>query len=107
MDGAARSTRSVTAVLMVTVWGSRRDGDQAELGMTLMVPGTPWGRLRHGRLVRRRPTYTPAAAHLVGSSHAPQACLGAHDPAARYDLTACSRVAASLMPRRRISTSLA
>jgi hypothetical protein len=27
-------------------------------------------------------------------------------PAARYDLTACSLVAASMMPRRRISTSL-
>src|SRR5882724_12103120 len=86
---------------------SRRHQQHAKHGMTPIAPGTPWGRTRHGRLVRRRPTYTPAAAHLVGSSHAPKACLGAHDPAARYDLTACSRVAASMMPRRRISTLLA
>jgi hypothetical protein len=85
---------------------SRRHQPHAEHGMTPMVPGIPCGRIWHGRLVRRRPRHTPSASNRVGGSHAQQACLSAHDPAARYDLTACSRVAASMMPRRRISTSL-
>jgi hypothetical protein len=77
---------------------SRRHQPHAEHGMTPMVPGIPCGRTRHGRLVRRRPRHTPSASNRVGGSHAQQACLSAHDPAARYDLTACSRVAASMMP---------